>query len=292
MELNKIQKIYHENSILLVKETHSKALRERGLSFHWWRAEPTSLHAHNFYEFFIVVRGAVLHEWNGTKTDLPQNSLHLLRPGDVHQITPLSGDDCTHMNITLSIARFRALCLGMGLKEADFCREQCYRTVLPTEDMTFLMKRAERINLLLHEGKRADTLIAELAVYALAALSPQTALSENSQPLWFTRILERLHTPDYLSCTAADVYALSNFSAPVIIDAFRKYTGKTVSEYLRDIKMHYACQALRNTDISTLELSNLLGYASLSHFSRIFREYTGLPPAEYRKQGSKDTPSG
>lgn len=37
-----------------------------------------------------------------------------------------------------------------------------------------------------------------------------------------------------MTCSAADVYEMSNFSPPVVIEAFKKYAGKTVSAYLRD----------------------------------------------------------
>lgn len=50
------------------------------------------------------------------------------------------------------------------------------------------------------------------------------------------------------------------------------------------IKINNACDMLKNTDTSILEISNTLGYASLSHFNRVFKEYIGITPASYRKE--------
>ena len=50
------------------------------------------------------------------------------------------------------------------------------------------------------------------------------------------------------------------------------------------IKINNACDMLKNTDTSILEISNTLGYASLSHFNRVFKEYIGITPALYRKE--------
>ena len=54
--------------------------------------------------------------------------------------------------------------------------------------------------------------------------------------------------------------------------------------FVRKEKAEEAKHLLRYTDkpISTIAL--YLGFSSQSHFSRVFREITGMPPAEYRKQ--------
>ena len=100
-------------------------------------------------------------------------------------------------------------------------------------------------------------------------------------------MLEKIRSPEYMTCCAADVYEMSNFSPPVVIEAFRKYTGKTVSAYLRDTKCEYACLLLSGTKMTTLEISMQLGYYSLSHFNRVFKSYYGFSPAAYRREYQK-----
>ena len=106
-------------------------------------------------------------------------------------------------------------------------------------------------------------------------------------PEWFENMLEKIRSPEYMTCSAADVYEMSNFSPPVVIEAFRKYTGKTVSAYLRDTKCEYACLLLSGTKMTTLEISMQLGYYSLSHFNRVFKSYSGFSPAAYRREYQK-----
>ena len=53
-------------------------------------------------------------------------------------------------------------------------------------------------------------------------------------PEWFENMLEKIRSPEYMTCSATDVYEMSNFSPPVVIEAFKKYAGKTVSAYLRE----------------------------------------------------------
>ena len=43
------------------------------------------------------------------------------------------------------------------------------------------------------------------------------------------------------------------------------------------------CQSLLTaTKLLVLEIVSRLGYSSLSHFTRLFREYSGMPPSRYR----------
>ena len=48
------------------------------------------------------------------------------------------------------------------------------------------------------------------------------------------------------------------------------------------MKCERACILLGTTRLSILEISTALGYDSLSHFNRIFKEYTGVSPGAYR----------
>ena len=60
-------------------------------------------------------------------------------------------------------------------------------------------------------------------------------------------------------------------------------TGVAVSEYIRRQRIDTAKTLLQYTSFSCLEIAEYLCFSSDSHFSRVFREYTGLTPTAYRK---------
>jgi len=47
--------------------------------------------------------------------------------------------------------------------------------------------------------------------------------------------------------------------------------------------MEWAKKLLREGNYKTYEVSEMLGYREASYFSRLFRKYTKLSPAEYKK---------
>lgn len=66
--------------------------------------------------------------------------------------------------------------------------------------------------------------------------------------------------------------------------SFKKTTGFTFIEYLNSIRIKEARKLLKETRKSVLEISELTGFESQTHFGRVFKQMTGLSPLQYRKQ--------
>jgi two-component system response regulator YesN len=66
-------------------------------------------------------------------------------------------------------------------------------------------------------------------------------------------------------------------------NVFKKYTGQSFLEYLRNIRVGKAKKLLSETDFRIAEISDKVGYDSYKNFSRAFKEETGITPIEYRK---------
>lgn len=60
--------------------------------------------------------------------------------------------------------------------------------------------------------------------------------------------------------------------------------GRTVHDYLVELRLRNARRLLRQTDLSLSEVSRRSGYASLSSFMRMFAVHTGESPVGYRGQ--------
>ena len=60
--------------------------------------------------------------------------------------------------------------------------------------------------------------------------------------------------------------------------------GETLTDFILKEKTEEAKRLLRYTDKTATMIGSYLGFSSQSHFSRVFRKYTGQTPAEYRKK--------
>ncbi|TIH12703.1 AraC family transcriptional regulator [Marinifilum sp. JC120] len=63
---------------------------------------------------------------------------------------------------------------------------------------------------------------------------------------------------------------------------FKKIYNTTPARWIRERRMSWAEQLIRNSDKSITEISYESGYESLSHFSTLFRKNYGVTPREYR----------
>lgn len=75
---------------------------------------------------------------------------------------------------------------------------------------------------------------------------------------------------------AADVH-------PVYLgQAFRHEFGETLGEYLNRIRIRAAAERLTNSDLSLTAIALDFGFYDQSHFTRIFRRFTGATPSVFR----------
>ena len=65
---------------------------------------------------------------------------------------------------------------------------------------------------------------------------------------------------------------------------FRQLTGMSPVQYISRLKIDKACQMLQSGDISPLQISEFLNFYSLPYFYKVFKEYTGMTPNQYRDQ--------
>ena len=72
-------------------------------------------------------------------------------------------------------------------------------------------------------------------------------------------------------------------SKEYMLKLFKKQEGIPVTKYIQNVKIEAACNMLIYSDRQINEISEYLGFASLSYFSRIFKTVTGMSPIRYRK---------
>ncbi|MFD0619711.1 helix-turn-helix domain-containing protein [Paenibacillus sp. GCM10027629] len=65
---------------------------------------------------------------------------------------------------------------------------------------------------------------------------------------------------------------------------FKQWTGKTFNRYVTDLRIRNATILLKQPELTVTDVCYSAGFNDLPYFCRIFKKYTGLSPAYYRKQ--------
>jgi AraC family transcriptional regulator len=61
---------------------------------------------------------------------------------------------------------------------------------------------------------------------------------------------------------------------------FKEMFGATIFEFYQSQRMEHARYLLYEKGLSVTDVSDILGYSSISHFSTAFKKHTGLKPCE------------
>ena len=72
-------------------------------------------------------------------------------------------------------------------------------------------------------------------------------------------------------------------SAGYLCTVFKKETGKTVSEYIREKRIKYASHLLSTTGLQVQTIALHCGIMDVQYFSKTFKKQVGMTPNEYRK---------
>lgn len=97
------------------------------------------------------------------------------------------------------------------------------------------------------------------------------------------RYIEQHYTEEI---TLADLAASASVSKSECLRCFKQSMQISPYKYLVEYRLLKAAVLLKNSNKSVAEIAGRVGFRLVSHFSKCFREKTGLTPREYRQNGS------
>lgn len=129
----------------------------------------------------------------------------------------------------------------------------------------------------------APLAIEGLALELLAGVGRQGVHGcENRNGSWLKKAKELLNKHFHEPLSLADVARFVDVHPVSLARAFRREHHCTIGEYVRRLRIEFACQKLAGSDDSLVDIALLAGFSEQSHFSRTFKRLTGLTPSEYR----------
>ena len=95
---------------------------------------------------------------------------------------------------------------------------------------------------------------------------------------------ENSHDCNLCAASAAEHFGISK---PRVYEMMRQQTGKSFNAYLLTLRMKRAGALLCTTQLSVGDVARRVGYQAESTFYRVFKNYYGVSPNQYRKDGGK-----
>ena len=95
-------------------------------------------------------------------------------------------------------------------------------------------------------------------------------------------MVQSTSTSDCGGASASSIAAASGVHSVTLARGFRRAYGCTLGEYIRR-RIERAIEKLRTSSAPLAEIALANGFADQSHFSNLFRRYTGVTPSRFRR---------
>ena len=100
-----------------------------------------------------------------------------------------------------------------------------------------------------------------------------------------SRAVEYINSNIEKNITIDELCAEIHMSKNHLCRQFKKATDITIMKYILKTRIVLAKNMLLNENLTITEISNRCGFSSVSYFSRVFKEETGVCPLNYKKEG-------
>jgi AraC family transcriptional regulator len=101
-------------------------------------------------------------------------------------------------------------------------------------------------------------------------------------PPWVARVAEIINDRWDENLSLLELSRETGVHPTTISKHFPRYFSCTLGEYVRRLRVEQALVMIRRSNRSLTEVAHSCGFADQSHFTRVFKETTGLLPKSYR----------
>ena len=260
------------------------------------------LHPKRNLDSFVLLmckRGTLHIYSNGTYYNLKPNEYLILLPGALHFGSRESeGEltyDWTHFYIHANSYRLLDYSGMTGITN-DWIAQSSNRypdiLLIPEYGIVGREKRAfTYFSQLLDVSKRNHYMPSSICHYSLSNLLIElthdfledSMYSMNKYPPLIIDILEWIRTHADTQLQVQSIAAHFNYHPTYISNAFRKYTGQSLNQYIQLTKIALSKSLLENNQLSVQDVAVMTGYEDSKYFMKLFKRYEGVTPTEYRK---------
>ena len=147
---------------------------------------------------------------------------------------------------------------------------------------------------LFHQTKPTDSIILYSNIKQNLACTPTPALDISREVPDEKNINKDViqEIQNFICCHYAENISLNSLAEQFFLHPnylsrlFKEKTGQNFIDYLTEVRMEKVKELLKNSDRKIVEICDLAGYDNPRYFSKVFKQYTGMTPSEYRESAA------
>lgn len=244
-------------------------------------------HGHSFYEIFCVTEGTATHWCNNISAPLKKGSLIFIRPNDYHQYLNPS-DNFSFYNLVFSSETADKI---FSLYDSELIHSNLINKENPPEILLSENNILKLTDKFIKDIETTDLKIrslynVELLTSILPLFITSNIYKKENLPTWFKDLLESIEKDKNYTKGLLYLYSQATRSREHVSRNFKKYLKMTPTEYINNKKLLYASNLLKQTNIEIINIGEMAGFNSLSHFYHLFKNKFNTSPKNYRTNNS------
>jgi AraC-like DNA-binding protein len=137
------------------------------------------------------------------------------------------------------------------------------------------------------ESKALELIAHSLQSFVAPQAAPGKAFGMRPNDIERVRRAKELVKRDYKNPpNLLDLARTVGLSHPKLNFCFREVYGTTIFGYIRKVRLNQAKYLLDEGRLNVTEVAYEVGYSSLSHFAKVFKEHFGIAPSDYLRKVS------
>jgi AraC family transcriptional regulator len=170
----------------------------------------------------------------------------------------------------------------------EWCSRVCQHVKLPEEPAESDGGPLALLALRLHNEFRSRDTWSGLAIEGLvlemiAELARRSAKRSGAGvPAWLDQIRRELASRPVTAPPLSELAASAGVHPVHLAREFRRHFRCTIGDFIRQARVEFACRKIAETDAPLSEVALTAGFYDQSHFSNMFRRFTGMTPTAYR----------
>lgn len=256
------------------------------VSFNYLNVSFPFPHTHDYWEILVIIDSSLNHTVNGKSFTLKIGDICLIRPSDSHFFSFNAAKEVKTVTFLIKsdyMRRFLAT-YSENLYDEIIDSDEIFAEKMTTDFITSIMPTILAIQSNVLDGKSRLFQTKIIVNRLIDKLIFSHFGFKDQKPGWFNDFLMTLNSPHFNFDNMEELARKTPYSYSRLSRIFKAHTGYTIVEYLSSIKINSAKESLLYTDKTISEISQELGYASISHFNRTFKKIIGTSPSEFRKK--------
>ncbi|HEY5586154.1 MAG TPA: response regulator [Ruminiclostridium sp.] len=108
-------------------------------------------------------------------------------------------------------------------------------------------------------------------------------LESNSRSIF--NVMNYIRKNYFTANLSVKILAEHVYLTPTYLSAlFKKETGKTIGEYIIDVRIEKSKELLMDPRIKLFEVARKIGYSDANYYAKVFKKHTGLTPSAFREK--------